>query len=36
MGKQNTDNTEEMIRQIRETRKNLAASLYNDFFAAGN
>ena len=26
------DNTEEMIRQIQETRRQLAASLYNDFF----
>ena len=30
MGKE--DNTEEMIRQIQETRRQLAASLYNDFF----
>ena len=33
MGK---DNTEEMIRQIQETRKQLAASLYNDFFGGGS
>ena len=33
MGK---DNTDEMIRQIQETRRQLAASLYNDFFGGGS
>ena len=33
MGK---ENTEEMIRQIQETRRQLAASLYNDFFGGAN
>ena len=32
MGKEKTEDTEEMIRQIQQTRRELAASLYNDFF----
>ncbi len=33
MGNKHNDNTEEMIRQIQQTRRQLASSLYNDFFA---
>ena len=36
MGKEKTEDTEEMIRQIQETRKQLAASLYNDFFGGAD
>ncbi len=34
MGKNTNDDTEELIRQIQETRKQLASSLYEDFFAS--
>ena len=32
MGKGKKEDTDEMIRQIQETRRQLAASLYSDFF----
>ncbi|HCI73991.1 MAG TPA: AAA family ATPase, partial [Lachnospiraceae bacterium] len=35
MNKQDSGNTEEIIRQIQETRRQLTSSLYNDFFGQG-